>query len=123
MYARKCIRPFQITIAAGALGALFAAVPAQASDQGAWLQQQLSITDGGAPYGSFVAGDSNTGSVERDAQSEWLQGQLAISDGSAPVIGSGDAKQSYAASRPSDESNKQFAFVEHGLRQTDGCNE
>lgn len=123
MFTRKLTRPFQITIAAGALGALFAAVPAQASDQDAWLQQQLSISDGGAPYVSFVAGDSNTGSVKRDAQSEWLQGQLAISDGSAP-IGRGDAKQSYVASGPSDAaSNKQFAFVEHGLHQSDGCNE
>ncbi len=55
MFTRKLTRPFQAAIAAGALSALFAAAPAQASDQSAWLQEQLSITDGGASYVAYVA--------------------------------------------------------------------
>jgi hypothetical protein len=89
MNIRRFTTHFRLAIAAGALTALSAAAPAQAVDQGAWLQ-----------------------------------GQLAISDGSVPFNVSG-ANQAYAgAPHPSDGlSNKQFAFVEHGLRQSDGCNE
>jgi len=125
MFTRKLTRPFQAAIAAGALSALFAAAPAQASDQSAWLQEQLSITDGGASYVAYVASGSNTvGSYKTDTQSVWLQAQLAISDGSPPYI-RGDAEPVYAgASSPSDSArfDKQFAFVEHGLRTTDGSN-
>jgi hypothetical protein len=96
MNSRRFTRPFQPTIAAGALAALFAAAPAQAADQDAWLQQQLAISDGGS-YPSFVATERSPGGYQADAQSVWLQEQLAISDGSAP-IGRGPAAV-YAASR------------------------
>ena len=124
MFTRKLTRPFQAAIAAGALSALFAAAPAQASDQSAWLQEQLAISDGGTSYVSFVAGGSTTGPSKTDTRGEWLQAQLAISDGSSPYI-RGDAEPVYAsASSPSDSArfDKQIAFVEHGLRTTDGSN-
>ena len=123
MNTKQSARPFQIAIAAGALSALFAAVPAQSADQSAWLQGQLAVSDGGS-YPSSVPGDKSTGGYKTDAQSAWLQAQLATSDGSAPFNAS-DANQGYAGTpHPSGTlSDKQYAFVEHGLRQTDGCNE
>lgn len=123
MNIRRFTTHFHLAIAAGALTALSAAAPAQAVDQGAWLQEQLAASDGGS-YPSFVPSEKSTRAYETDAQSAWLQGQLAISDGSVPFNVSG-ANQAYAgAPHPSDGlSNKQFAFVEHGLRQSDGCNE
>jgi hypothetical protein len=76
-------RPFKLMIAAGALSALFAAAPAQAFDQDAWLQEQLAISDG-ASFASFVPDARNTDrTYETDAQTEWLQRQLAISDGTS----------------------------------------
>ena len=123
MFTRQFTRPFQATIAAGVLSALFAAAPAQALDQSAWLQEQLVSTDGASSVSNVPSG--NTGrSYEADTQSVWLQGQLAITDGSSPYI-RGDAEPVYAsASSPSDGTrfDKQFAFVEHGLRTTDGSN-
>ncbi len=83
MFTRRFTRPFQVTIAAGALSALFAAAPAQAFDQDAWLQEQLAISDG-ASFASFVPDAKNTDrTYETDAQTEWLQRQLAISDGTS----------------------------------------
>ena len=124
MFTRKLTRPFQVTIAAAALSALFAAAPAQALDQSAWLQEQLAISDG-ASHVAYVPGGSNTaGSYKTDTQSVWLQAQLAITDGSPPII-RGDTEPVYAhASRPGGTalSAKQFALVERGLQTTDGSN-
>jgi hypothetical protein len=125
MFTRQLTRTFQVTIAAGALGALFAAAPAQAFDQDAWFQEQLAISDGGSSSVAFAPGAGNTGSTyETHIQTAWLQAQLAITDGSSPYI-RGDAEPVYAGT-PSAGSNamldRQFALVEHGLHVTDGSN-
>ena len=124
MFTRHFTRPFQVAIAAGALSALFAAAPAQAADQSAWLQEQISISDGGISLVSFATGGNTGRSYPTDTQSEWLQGQLASTDGSSPYI-RGDAEPVYAgAPHPGGTAttNKQLAFVERGLRTTDGSN-
>lgn len=122
MNIRQFTTHFHLAIAVGALTALSAAAPAQAVDQDAWLQEQLAASDGGS-YSAFVPGEKSAGGYETNAQSAWLEQQLAISDGSAPVS-EGDARRVYAAPSPNDAvSNRQFAFVEHGLHQSDGCNE
>ena len=83
MFTRHFTRPFQVAIAAGALSALFAAAPAQASDQSGWLQEQLAISDGSS-FASFVPGARNTDTThETDSQTVWLQEQLAMSDGTS----------------------------------------
>jgi hypothetical protein len=85
MFTRHFTRPFQVAIAAGALSALFAAAPAQASDQSGWLQEQLAISDGSSSA-SFVSGARSIGSThETDSQTVWLQEQLAISDGTSYI--------------------------------------
>lgn len=106
-----------IAIATGALAALAAAVPARALDQSAWLQQQLAASDGGS-YSPVAAGEKSVGGYQRDAQAAWLEGQLAISDGSAPPDG-----RVFAPIDGSGTLSQQFAFVEHGLHQSDGCND
>jgi hypothetical protein len=123
MFTRQLTKPFQATIAAGALSALFAAAPAQAADQSAWLQEQISISDGGTSLVSFATGGNTGLSYPTDTQSEWLQGQLASTDGSSPYI-RGDAEPVYAAPHPGGTAttNMQFAFVERGLQTTDGSN-
>jgi hypothetical protein len=119
MFTTQLTKPFHVAIAAGMLGAIFAAAPAQAADQSAWLQEQLAITDG-ASFVAIGAGESPAAvsSYKTDTQSVWVQKQLTITDGSAPVI-RGDTEPVYAATTRA-MSDKQFAFVEHALHQTDG---
>jgi hypothetical protein len=50
MNTKHFTKPFQIAIVAGALAALSAVTPARAFDQNAWLQGQLAISDGSAPF-------------------------------------------------------------------------
>ena len=95
MKTRQFPRSIRVAIAIGALGALVAAAPARALDQDAWLQQQLSTSDGGS-YTPFVPSEKSASAYKSDdAQSVWVQRQLTISDGSAP-IDRGDAEAEYA---------------------------
>jgi hypothetical protein len=124
MNTRQFTRPFHLAVAAGALAALTAAAPAQSADQGAWLQEQLAISDGGSSVTSVPDARNTRSTHETDTQTVWLQAQLAISDGSSPYI-RGDAEPVYAgAPRPGGTamSDVQFAFVEHGLHTSDGSN-
>jgi len=129
MYTKQIIKPFRVAIAAGLLSAIFVTAPAQAVDQSVWLQEQIAITDGasysqlGTPGGAPSQGAGKF--YKMDAQSVWVQAQLAVTDGSSSYIRN-DAEPVYAgAPRPGSNAmaDKQFAFVEHGLHQTDGCNE
>lgn len=132
MFTKQVTKPFHVAIGAGLLSALLAAAPAQAADDSAWLQEQLSISDGSPAVENRGAQAVPAGArspvanptYRPDARSEWFQEQLAISDGS-PGSSRGQGERSYAgAPGPSDgvKFDKQFAFVSHGLQTTDGSN-
>jgi hypothetical protein len=132
MVTKQIIYPFQVAIGAGLLSALVLAAPAQAADDGAWLQEQLSISDGSPTAAhrdahAVPSGERSTvakPTFRPDAGSEWVQEQLAVSDGS-PGVSRGQAEQPYVgAPSPSDgvKFDNQFAFFQHGLRITDGSN-
>jgi hypothetical protein len=104
-----------MVISAATLAA-FAITPSQAAD--GWLEQQRSVSDGGA-HSALDAGAEGKRGVTVAKSDPWLEQQLAISDGYSPLNEA--AGTVYVGAAFSFEPNT--SFMEHQRRMSDGTNQ